>query len=290
MGNEKMTMTPEHIKITCEDQYQLSANFYQHVGTQKNTPILICPATGITKVFYHHFAIWLAEQGYDVLCFDFRGIGESLHGLLKHSKASIQDWGLFDIPAAIDTLIDKTHSDSVQIIGHSAGGQLLGIVENHNKVKNLVGIACSSGYVKGLKGRTKLLAPVMFKLIFPISNIVKGYGATKFIGMGENLPQHVAKQWAQFCSQPGYVYNALGKTIQVDFHPKIKSPITILWASDDEIATQDNVEDLLRLYPQALTQSIEIKPERFNHKFIGHMHMFKRSHQNIWPTIQQYLI
>ena len=29
----------------------------------------------------------------------------------------------------------------------------------------------------------------MFNVIFPISSAFKGYGATQFIGMGENLPK-----------------------------------------------------------------------------------------------------
>jgi predicted alpha/beta hydrolase len=41
------------------------------------------------------------------LIFDFRGIGESLHGELKDSTASINDWGILDIPAAVDTLLEK---------------------------------------------------------------------------------------------------------------------------------------------------------------------------------------
>jgi predicted alpha/beta hydrolase len=44
--------------------------------------------------------------------------------------------------------------------------------------------------------------------------------------MGENLPKNVAKQWAEFCSQPGYVMNAIGKSIFHDFHNEIQCPIT----------------------------------------------------------------
>ncbi len=55
--------------------------------------------------------------------------------------------------------------------------------------------------------------------------------------------------------------------------------------SDDEIATQVNVKGLLSLYPNAQTDQIELKPQAYGHKAIGHMAMFKRSHQNIWPEI-----
>jgi predicted alpha/beta hydrolase len=281
----------ETLTLKCQDGYTLSARFYAAATESKNAPILICPATGITKQFYHHFSCWLQAQGYTVLVFDFRGIGESLTGPLKYSKASIVQWGQLDIPAAIDSLLARTQAEKVILLGHSAGGQLLGIVPNYAKVEKVVAIAGSTGHVKGLKGRTRLLAPVMFKIIFPLARISTGYGPTQVIGMGENLPKDVAREWAQFCSQPGYVLNAIGKKVAPtqDYHTRITCPVTSIWASDDEIATPANVKDLLRLYPQAQTEMIELKPQEYGHKSIGHMLMFKKSHQNLWPLIEQQL-
>ncbi|NUF85679.1 alpha/beta hydrolase family protein, partial [Acinetobacter seifertii] len=266
-----MDKTFESFWITCKDGYQLAAQFYPAQEKKADYPILICPATGITKNFYHSFAAWLSQQGHDVLSFDFRGIGESLHGTLKQSSASITDWGIFDIPAAIDALLFKTGADQVILIGHSAGGQLLGVVPNYNKVAKVIAVACSTGNIKGLKGKTKFLAPVMFNLIFPISSLVKGYGATQFIGMGENLPKKVAQQWREFCSHPGYVKNAIGKTIFHDFHSEIQCSITAIWADDDEIATKCNVKELLSLYPNANKKMIELNPKDLGYKSIGHM-------------------
>jgi len=280
----------ENLSIHCNDGYELSARFYPHQTTSKHAlPILICPATGITKTFYNSYATWLTEQGHDVLVFDFRGIGESLHGPLKQSTASIVQWGQLDIPAAIDTLINKTQAAQVIILGHSAGGQLLGIVPNYNKVAKVVAVSGSTGHVKDLKGRTKLLAPVMFNVIFPIARYTLGYGPTNAIGMGENLPKDVAREWAQFCSKPGYVLNALGKTVQQDFHAQVNCPITAVWSTDDEIATKANVKDLLRLYPNAPTDMIELNPKATGHKAIGHMLMFKSSHKNLWLIIEKEL-
>lgn len=78
-----MDKTFESFWITCKDGYQLAAQFYPAQEKKAEYPILICPATGITKNFYHSFATWLSQQGYNVLSFDFRGIGESLHGALN---------------------------------------------------------------------------------------------------------------------------------------------------------------------------------------------------------------
>ena len=281
--------TFESLWIECKDNYKLAAQFYPANNHSKQYPVLICPATGITKVFYHAFAEWLNQQGYAVLSFDFRGIGESLHGAIKDSTASIADWGMLDIPAAIDTLLARTQAEKVIIIGHSAGGQLLGITPNYQKVAKVLAIAGSTGHVKDLKGKTKLLAPVMFNVVFPLSSLVKGYGATQFIGMGENLPKRVAKQWAEFCSKPGYVTNTIGKTIFEDYHANIQCPITALAATDDEIATRANVKDLLRLYPNAPTKFIELNPQQLGYKQIGHMLMFKKSHHKLWSIIEREL-
>ncbi|MBK0062047.1 MULTISPECIES: alpha/beta fold hydrolase [unclassified Acinetobacter] len=277
----------EKLWISCKDGYQLAAQLYTPSQISKTYPILICPATGITQSFYHAFASWLSQQGYVVMIFDFRGIGQSLHGRLSQSSASIVDWGTLDIPAAITTLLSRTHAEKVILLGHSAGGQLLGINPLYHQVHRVIAVAGSTGHIKGLKGKTKLLAPVMFNLVFPASSLIKGYGATQFIGMGENLPKLVAKQWRQFCSQPGYIKNAIGKTVHHDFHTQIVCPVTSIWATDDEIATEINVKDLLRLYPNAPTKMIELNPKSFGFKSIGHMLMFKKSHQTLWPLIQQ---
>ncbi|MCO8041702.1 alpha/beta fold hydrolase [Acinetobacter bohemicus] len=280
----------ETLTLNCQDGYQLSACFYEaSASKQQPYPILICPATGITKQFYHRFSCWLQAQGYAVLVFDFRGIGQSLYGPLKQSTASIVQWGQQDIPAAIDALLDKTKAERLILLGHSAGGQLLGLVPNHAKVAKVIAISGSTGHIKGLKGRTKLLAPLMFDVIFPLSRFTLGYGPTRAIGMGENLPKDVAREWAQFCSKPGYVINAIGKTVtrQQDYHAQIQCSITAIWSTDDEIATEANVKDLLRLYPNAATKAIELNPSTLGHKAIGHMSMFKSSHENLWPIIEK---
>ncbi len=279
----------EHVQFSCVDDYTLNGCFYPKQQESNFLPILIGSATGIRQGFYQAFATWLSTQGYDVLTFDFRGIGDSLYTSVSQSTARIQDWGMYDLPAAIDFLLKKTQADKVLLLGHSAGGQLLGLAHNFAKVEKVIAIAGSSGNVKGLSGRTKLMAPVMFNLIFPISSRFKGYAATKMLGMGENLPKGVGAQWREFCSKPGYVINALGKTVDVDYHDAIRCPIISIHATDDEIATEHNVKDFLRIYPNAKTDYISLEPKALQHKAIGHMLMFKSSHQNIWSVIEQQL-
>ncbi|OOR84265.1 alpha/beta hydrolase [Moraxella canis] len=273
----------QKITFTAKDGYALGGTFFNGSGgLTQPYPVLIAPATGIKQGFYYAFAEHLSAQGYNVLCFDFRGIGASLHGALKDSQASIDDWGVYDLPAAIDQLTDMTGAEQVAIIGHSAGAQLLGVAHNYHKVARLISVAGSTGYVPKLSGRTKLLAPLMFEVLFRVSSRTLGYGATKIIGMGENLPKHVARQWREFCNTGQYIKYSIGKTIFDDYHDKISCPIHAFYATDDEIATRENVHDFFALYPHAQVHYHELHPADYGFDEIGHMNLFRRSYQRLW--------
>lgn len=277
------------VSISTEDNELLAGKFYPKQQESSYYPILICPATGIKQGFYRSFAVWLSEQGYDVMTFDFRGIGASLHGALKNSTASIDDWGCLDIPAAIDFLRNHTKQDKVVLIGHSAGGQLLGVVPNHHQVAKLITFASSTGYTKQLAGKTRYLAAVMFDVVFPISSLIYGYGATKFIGMGENLPKNVARQWREFCQNGQYVKYSIGKTIEQDYHDNVTCDVHAFYAIDDEIATEDNVKDFFSLFGLANIHYHKLVPKNYGLNEIGHMGLFKASHQILWKEILKVL-
>ncbi|MFC3902606.1 Predicted alpha/beta hydrolase [Acinetobacter marinus] len=279
----------EKIQFTCADGYVLQGRFFPKQKDSTQLPILIGSATGIKQGFYQAFATWLSEQGYDVMTFDFRGIGDSLYEPVAKSKAFIHQWGQLDLVAAIDKLCQLSNVSQIHLIGHSAGGQLLGLAQNYQKVKSVVAVAGSSGNTKGLGGKTKFLGPIMFNVIFPVSSFFKGYAATHFIGMGENLPKGVGAEWREYCNKGGYATNAIGKTVFEDFHSEIRSPITAVHALDDEIATKHNVQDLLRTYPNSTTKMISLAPKQYGLSHIGHMAMFKPSHQQLWSIIADQL-
>ncbi|XID74984.1 alpha/beta fold hydrolase [Alkanindiges sp. WGS2144] len=285
----KQATSPQAVNIICQDGYALSGHFFKATTKTDGLPVLLCPATGIVQQFYFRFCDWLSGQGHDVLVFDYRGIGQSLHGHVKDSSARIQDWGQLDIPAALDWLTLHSNQSQAILLGHSAGGQLTGLMSNYQKVAKVVAVAGSTGHVKGLKGTTKWLAPILFHGYMPINFKLFGFAQTKKIGWGENLPQGVAQQWADWCSSPGYAANSLGKTVHMHFHEEITIPITVIHASDDEIATPANVADLLRLYPNAKTSAIYLEPKAHGFNEIGHMNLFRSSHQTLWPLLLEQL-
>lgn len=275
----------EPVDISCADDYLLRGTFFRAQTRDASEPVLLCPATGVPQTFYFKFCTWLSEQGFDVLVFDYRGIGQSLHGHVRDSDASLQQWGELDQPAALDWLLEYTNSTQVRLLGHSAGGQMLGILPNHKAIKCAVGVASSTGYFGGMPPTKRALATLLMKGYMPLSVCLLKYANSKSIGWGEDLPGKVALQWRDWCSRPGYVLNSLGSSIQNDYHAEFDAPITVLHADDDWIATSANVADLLRLYPRAEKQVIRLAPSDYGYPSIGHIEMFRSSRNKLWPII-----
>ena len=137
--------TAQPLTITCADGTTLQAQFFPATAPSPGRlPVLIGPATGVPQRYYQRFATWLAEQGHPVLTFDYRGIGQSLQGRLADSRATLTDWGTQDLVAAVEALRQQTGAAQVQLIGHSAGGQMMGVMPNHHRIAGVVGIATST--------------------------------------------------------------------------------------------------------------------------------------------------
>ncbi len=279
---------PEPVEIVCADTQRLRGHFVPRSAgpdVAVGLPVLLAPATGVKQHFYLRFAKWLAAQGHDVLVFDYRGVGLSLHGRLKDCKASLAEWGQQDQVAALDWLLARTGVPQVVLLGHSAGGQMIGLLPNHQRIARLVGVAASTGHFKGMRLGFRVKANFGLRLVLPAGSWLVGYGATAAIGLGENLPTRVAQDWGRWCAAGGYATNAVRNEPDRDFHAQVKVPITVLHASDDPIATAANVTGLLRTLPAAATQTQLLRPSDFGLRSIGHTDWFRQSHQAVWPVM-----
>lgn len=278
-------LRPEPIEITCADGTRLHGHFLPRSGGTPGLPVLLCPATGVRQQFYLRFATWLAAQGHDVMVFDYRGIGLSLKGHLKDCRATLKEWGQLDQVAALDWLVRRTGSEQVLLVGHSAGGQMMGLLPNHRRINRVVGVAASTGWFRGMRLGFRIPAWTLLRGIIPLGIVLKGYGPCSKVGLGEDLPARVALQWGQWCAAGGYATNAVKNQPAEDFHQEVCAPITVLHATDDDIATPATVADLLRTYPQAPATVHHVKPSSHGLRRIGHIDWFRASHQALWPLI-----
>jgi predicted alpha/beta hydrolase len=281
----------EPVDFAADDGTQLSGRFFAAPNGPRSAPVLICAATDVPQRFYTKFARWLADQGIDAFTFDYRGIGASLReSHVRHCRARKQDWGQLDMPAALDWLKARTRADSVDLVGHSAGAQLVGLMPNHTSIRRVLMVAASSGYVWGLRFPYSIAAYLYLRFYLPATARALGYSPGRAIGMGEDLPAGVARQWSAWCLRPGYVKNEFGRGVTRHYYDEFRAPILSLYASDDSIATRGNVEDFLRLFPSTPKQTACLEPSRFNCSSFGHIDFFRASRSAAWPLALEWLV
>lgn len=75
----------------------------------------------------HSFARWLQMRGHDVWVLDLRGHGNArtdLDGLPQISGWTVDDYGRYDVAAAIEHIRNVTRKPKVAYVGHSMGGMV----------------------------------------------------------------------------------------------------------------------------------------------------------------------
>ena len=273
MKNKQYQTDIYSLSIMTERNQALAATVYRPKNEVKKT-VMIAPATGIKRQFYHNFATHLAENGFGVLTFDNEGIGESLSSALAKCDASLISWGRHDMPAVLDALQDEFADATYHLIGHSAGGQLIGLMPNYSALASVFNVACSSGRIKNMSMLYKLKTMGFMDAFIPLANLTLGYTPSDKIGMGEPLPRGVSRQWREWCNGAGYIKTAFGKSIQTHFYDDMTMPSLWLGFSDDDIANSKNMDDMIRVFTKMPVEKQFLDPKDFGLNSIGHMRYF----------------
>ena len=271
------------LKIASRDGFKLGAMLLE-----AHSPIgcvQINSATGVRKEFYLHFAGFLCDAGYHVVLFDYRGIGESRPSSLRGFDVVNHDWGQKDMPAVLDWLEERFPSLPKFAVGHSAGGQQLGLMDNHHKFTKAVAISSSSGYWKYLKSPFKYFSLFVWYGLEPILNATFGYVPASWFKLGEDLPKGVAKEWRSWCLSQSYFGEFLGKTILRHYFHEVRTPILFIYPEDDRIATEQSVDALQRFYTNAPLYVDRIILKGYGMSRIGHFGFFSRKSIALWPKV-----
>lgn len=287
-----MTEEPnkQDISFQCEDGYILASTLYTPSKEIANgNAVLFAPATGMKRGFYNSMAAHLTSLGYSCLTFENRGIGDSLRGPLKDCEASLIDWGSLDLVGAFNELKRCFPNHKYHIIGHSAGGQLIGLIPNWKDIRSVFNFACSSGQVAQMKAPFRYQARLFLNIFIPLSNRVFGYTKSEWVGMGESLPLQVAVDWRDWCNAKGYVETDFGKRIKNHWFYDIDCPSLWVNACDDHIANNDNVDDITRVFKKLPIERIELDPSIEGVQEIGHMKFFSKKSEKLWPYLTNWL-
>ncbi|WP_313596947.1 alpha/beta hydrolase family protein [Psychrobacter sanguinis] len=284
------------LTVVTERNQPLTASVYVPENTENEAiknALMIAPATGIKRSFYHRFATYLVNQGFGVITYDNEGIGDSLTCPLSKCDASLISWGRHDATAVLEALQYEFPNAKYHLIGHSAGGQLIGLMPNYQVLSSVVNIACSSGRIKNMEMPFKANAMLFMNGAITLGNLLLGYTPSDKFNMGEPLPRGVAKQWRDWCNGKGYIKTAFGETIFTHYYDQLNTPALWLNFSDDDIANAKNVEDMLAVFSAMPVEREMLEPQQFGLTKIGHMKFFSaktyKKAPQLWKMVTDWI-
>ncbi|WP_350288038.1 alpha/beta hydrolase [uncultured Croceitalea sp.] len=260
----------------------LSATLFE--GIKNDSVLIIASATGVKQEYYQKFAQFTARHGISVVTFDYNGIGRSLKKPIRKLKNNAADWGKNDLESIIQYVIKHYPKSKKVILGHSIGGQLIGLSKSSVELDKIVLVAAQSGYWKFWKGLGRIKMWLNWYILFPLLLNMFGYLKSKKISGMENLPKNVANQWRNWGKNYNYI---LGDTsIKNTYYNKIKADVTAFNIEDDNFAPMDAVQWMTTQYKIATKKSIYLKPNDFEVEKIGHFGVFnERFNNSIWTQI-----
>lgn len=274
----------ESLSLDSDAGATLAARLYTCDGAIKGA-VLIGGAMGVKQDYYAPFAQWLATQGFAVMSFDYRGMGESrsaAHGKsLRGLDADLFSWAR-DYDRAIDALRERAPGVPLYLIGHSLGAQLPGLLQNRDHVDGLLSVAAGSGYWRDNAPQLKRFVPYFWHVLVPVATTLFGYFPGRRIGKVGDLPRGVILQWRRWCMDPRYVVGAEGVAVRTQFE-QVRFPVVALSITDDELMTERGTRVLVDCYANAPRRIERVAPADARVQRIGHFGFFRNQFQSsLW--------
>jgi len=279
---------PVPVPLTARDGRTLAALWLE--SDAPRGALVINGATGFPREFYLKLAQYCTVRGYHALLYDYRGMGASAQGPLREESARMSDWGLLDMPAALEWLGRRCPGLALVTIGHSVGGQLIGAMYNQAAARAHVMVAASIGYWRGQRVPFRYLALLFWTLYGPLELATRGYVPRGALWRGDALPPGVFREWRKWCMSAAHFGPDLVGDPEKGPFAQVRAPLLALSFSDDPIATPRAVAALLALYPHAAIERRVATPAQAHVRAIGHHGFFAERHrQTLWRPMLDWI-
>jgi predicted alpha/beta hydrolase len=272
---------PIAVDFTARDGRRLHGHLLTSAAPR--AALVVNCATGMLCGFYLKFARYACLRGYQVLLYDYRGMGASAQHPLSGDPARMSEWGRLDMSAALGWLADRYTSLPAATLGHSVGGQLIGAMENAQRARAHVMIATSTGYWRRQRFPFRYQALSFWKLYGPLMLRRLGYVPRGIVWHGESLPPQVFLQWRRWCLSAAAYGPQLDPDLSATRFEDVRGPLLVWGFSDDPIATPQAVAALLKSYRGMQIEERWTRPAQVGVRRIGHHGFFYERHrETLW--------
>lgn len=283
----------EPFKETAADGFVLGGFTWRHPFRDAARPVVIInAATSVRCRHYSRFADYLFDHGFDVITYDYRGIGESRPASLKGLKASWTDWGALDFEAMLKRAQREFPGQPIDVVGHSFGGCAAGLGASGHLIRRLVTVGAQFAYWRDYAPALRWRMFAKWHVLMPLVTMIYGYFPGKRLGWLEDTPAGVVRDWS--LSTARYEKRFSGRAIsttsgQLPFADVTAQTLAIS-ISDDPYGTVPAIERLLSYFTGSTNVHLRIHPEDIGEEEVGHFAFFRSPYQaTLWPIALTWL-
>ncbi|WP_395609573.1 alpha/beta fold hydrolase [Pseudomonas sp. B22129] len=280
---------PEAFHEPAADGYAIGGFTWRHIRTDPARPVVIInAATSVRCRHYSRFADYLFAQGFDVITYDYRGIGESRSGSLKGFKASWSDWGVLDFEAMLQRAQREFPGQPIDVVAHSFGGCAAGLAASGAAIRRIVTVGAQFAYWRDYAASTRWRMFGKWHVVMPLLTTLCGYFPGKRMGWLEDTPAGVVHDWAT--PTPRYETRPSGKALGEPPFGRVKAQVLAISITDDPFGTVAAIERLLGYFNASERTHLRIAPEDIGEKHVGHFAFFRSEYQDrLWPIALAWL-
>ncbi len=270
----------KEIKITTRKGAVLAVTLYMPKNPKAG--VLISSGTGYPKEFYAQFAQYGASRGFACLIYDYQGIADSAPTDMRDCSADFLTWGTSDAPAALDALVSQMDGAPVFTLGHSFGGQLVGLMDNHHKARGHALVAVGNGHWRGHRAGDWWMEFVFFFILGPLSLARHGYLKGPDFWPGASMPATVFLQWRKWCLSKNYYWDDVQDKLGGAHFDMDGAHMRQFAFTDDPVVNPKTEPFTKACYRGANYDTRWISPDEIGVEKIGHSSAFSRRARKFW--------
>lgn len=267
----------EEVKIYCQDGVVLGGNLWHAMGVVAGS-IIINPATGVLARYYHRYAQFLARNGFNVLTYDYRGIGSSRPASLKGCKYRWREWGEQDFEAALLFIQKSAPHTPVSVVGHSIGGFLPGLAASAPRISRMLTMGAQYAWWNDYMSSKRLDLFLKWHLAMPVLTAIYGYFPGRKLNWLEDLPKGVANEWSFRGPNFESSHPRAERPMVLARMAAVRAEILAVTMADDELGTLPAIRRTLRYYANAPKTIAQLAPSDYGRSQIGHFSLFHDRH------------
>ena len=277
------------LKVPATDGYPLAVTQFapQHTDTARGVWV-IHSATGVSQRLYQGFAAWMAERGWWVYTYDYRGVAASGPARIPRPYDDRYfAWGTLDAEGVTRYVHGAHPGLPLMMLGHSFGGAALGLMASAGLYCRVVTLGAQTAYYRDWAPAERWGLYWRWHVLQPLVTAVYGYFPGRFSGHQlTDLPAGVIRGWHRRRLYPRLEDHLRAENIP--FYPQAYSgPLLCLGAVDDPIGTPAALERLHGYFTQAAITIRWLAPAEFGLASIGHFGFFRRDKAaTLWPIVE----